>query len=192
MISRYVVPLVVLIGAAPAAAQSSAPGAERRIAVIRDWYGDIQDSVALFVTREKPFDHPGGVGAIVTSHDAAGALRKMVLTFESDGSDTRAEYFFRDGELFFVHSRTETFPLWPDQDPADFGADEDRYYFDGDRLVRWLVTYHDEAMRPRVVPPAEHAERADLVLRRAQLLRRFVDDDRARDLFDFDPDGIAF
>ena len=134
----------------PTAAQ--AQDADARIQEIRELYGQVQAGLDSYATTRKEYVQPGGSGVVETWRED-GELRKLVWTFHGDGASRRTECFFHDGALFFAFERTETFPLWPDSDPDDFGPTERRFYFDGPRLVRFLERSHENEMVDESVPP---------------------------------------
>ncbi|MGD2135877.1 MAG: hypothetical protein PVF27_06940 [Gemmatimonadales bacterium] len=143
----------------------------------------MQGALDRYRGAERQYVIAGGSGTLVLYTDDD-AVRKLTVRFDGDGAGGVDEYFYWNDSLFFVFSRWETFPIWPDQDPDDFGPTEHRYYFQDGRLIRWLVRSHEEDMRRREVPPddARFAEEQRRILEQAAQWLGFARSDYA----DFD------
>jgi len=135
-----------------AAAQNVPATVESRIALIREHYASVQSRLDEFRQETTSYVEMPGGGEFSRWYDGD-ALRKLSVTFDADGFSARREFFFWDGLLFFVYTEDETFPIWPDQDPKDFGKTENRYYFDGDVLLRWLRSSFENEGRAETMSP---------------------------------------
>lgn len=98
---------------------------------------------------------PEGGEAIVRERGGAAVKISVVQAFETGRTTT--DYYLDAGRLYFVFDRRESYVAPLDADgPANNEKTEDRYYFEGGRLVRWIAT--GGAMRD--VASREAADRA--------------------------------
>ena len=162
---------------APAHAQAQRD-TEAWITEIRAAYGAVQSGLEGFQQAEKVYYFGDGEGLVTTFSDA-GAIRKIVVEFHRDGFSGLYEYFFAGDNLFFAFTKGETFQIWPDQDPSEFGVTENRYYFANEALIRWLQKPHTEGGRQREVPPsdADYSSEAAMVLEDAHKWRDYARSD---------------
>ena len=140
--------LLLSLASAPGGGQQA--DTQRRVQEIRTWYGETQGALDALQASDREYTTAGGEGHLTLYRDDT-APRKLVVQFDGDGLSWTREYFFRDGVLFFVFEHSETFPIWPDQPPEQFGVTEQRHYFADGNMIRWLVNDHREDMRQRAV-----------------------------------------
>ncbi len=82
---------------------------------------------------------PEGGEAIV--RERVGAVVKISAVQAFETGRTTTDFYLDAGRLYFVFDRRESYVAPLDGDgPANNEKTEDRYYFDGDRLVRWVDT----------------------------------------------------
>ena len=146
---------IVLVGAPSrieAQAGLTAAEVEAAIGGIRADFAEVTSALDDLELAQKTYFNPGGNGTVSTWRDASG-VRKMAVEFHGDGASGLREYFFVDGELFFVFDGWETFQIWPDQPPDEFGETQNRFYIQDGAIVRWLRQAFDEERGQRQMPP---------------------------------------
>ena len=96
------------------------------------------------------------------------ALRKLVATYLGESGKASEEYYFWDGQLFFVFRTDSTYD-------KPFGTvvrtDENRYYFANARMIRWIDESNDQG---RQLEPLDvgHTHRHATRYQRAALAER--------------------
>jgi hypothetical protein len=101
---------------------------------IRKKFYQINNAISQYrkVDVELEEDDPGSL----TGYFHGSALRKIVYQTGDNMHTELAEYYFWNNQLFFAFVKIETTPV-PGNDWKD---SEDRFYFHGGRLYRWLDT----------------------------------------------------
>lgn len=70
-----------------------------------------------------------------------GVIKKAVVRFDGDRQDLISEYYFKNDSLFFVFKTRIDYkkPKWSDDfNKLDKDIFENRFYFDGNRLLKWI------------------------------------------------------
>jgi hypothetical protein len=130
--------LFVLSGRASVAGQASAnnPQEKEPISPIRERYAAINKNLAKYrvVTKElSGFSTEGG--ELVAYFDGESVMKITATHFGETGRSLE-EFYYRDGKLFFVFHRRETY-----DEPLSGRVSktaEERFYFNDGRLIRWL------------------------------------------------------
>lgn len=140
--------LGLLLAAVPLAGQADA---ERAMQQIRADYQAIQTASAAWDSVTKAWVSAGGEGRVARWTAPDGRFSKVAVRFDGDGASWFREYYFRHDSLFFAFDRWERYP-----DAAPVDATENRYYFAGGALVRWLARMAADG--PNVPQDPEDAE----------------------------------
>lgn len=161
----------------PASLAAQAPDPQRvrsRVQAIREMYSTVQSALDGLELQQKEYYEMGGDGTVLVWR-RDGAPVKLAVEFNGDGAGGLTEYFFHDGELFFVFFRWETFQIWPDQTPDDYGVTEYRYYFDGTEIVRILEKSYENDNRQVERPwDEEFSVEAAFLLSEAEMWLEFA------------------
>lgn len=115
---------------------ADAAAINRQIEVIRQRYAEVERG--LRQSRQVKRDLPGesAEGGELTGYFKKSSLRKLAAQFYGESGKAREEYYFWDGQLFFV-LRTESHYTKPLSGVVKRKTEE-RFYFADTRLIRWL------------------------------------------------------
>ncbi|MCY1636497.1 hypothetical protein [Marinifilum sp. D737] len=70
-----------------------------------------------------------------------GEIKKAVVNFNGDRQDLISEYYYKNNSLFFVFKTQIDYknPKWSDDfNGADKKVLENRFYFNGEKLIKWI------------------------------------------------------
>lgn len=139
---------------------TEAPSTPDIIAEIRENFTKINNAEDNYRTIEKEIlgKSAEGGNAVYYIDDEGYGLAKIVATYFGETGKSIVEYYYHEGELFFVFNQKYKYnrPIIYDEEmAAEFGDDEvfdiskstiteDRYYFDKDELIRWLDNDKEE------------------------------------------------
>jgi hypothetical protein len=130
--------LFVLSGRAGLAHPASAnnPQAKEAISSIRERYAAINKNLAKYrVVKKELLGFSTEGGELVAYIDGASVV-KIAATHQGETGRSLEEFYYRDGELIFVFHRRDTYDE-PMSGKVSKTAEE-RFYFAGGRLIRWL------------------------------------------------------
>lgn len=125
--------MLALLLSASAEAQ---PSVDEKIKTIRQRFAAVERE--LKQCRQVKRDLPGesAEGGELTGYFRRDSLRKLAAQFYGESGQALEEYYFWDGQLFFV-LRTEARYTKPLSGVVK-SKTEERFYFDGDRLIQSL------------------------------------------------------
>jgi hypothetical protein len=123
--------------------------AEQSINAIRQQYTAINKRVGKYRKVKKRLSGFALEGGELTAYFQGPAIMKIVAMHYGEGGRTLEEYYYRDGKLIFVFEKVFQYdrPL----SGKIVSTVENRFYYDDDKLIRWL----DEKGQPATVD-AEH------------------------------------
>ena len=169
----FVVSLFAVSGLADVSGPASANGTQEKdsISSIRARYAAINKNLARYRVVKKELSGFSTEGGELVAYFDGPSVVKMAATHLGETGRSVEEFYYRDGKLFFVFRRRETYDE-PMSGKVSKTA-EDRFYFDDGRLIRWLDP------RGRAVAPGrgEYREAQALYLDSSQ---RFVEGARSQ------------
>ncbi|MDQ5844543.1 MAG: hypothetical protein M3539_04535 [Acidobacteriota bacterium] len=127
----------------------ASPQTEGSINAIRQQYAAINKRLGKYRRVKKRLSGFSLEGGELTAYFQGPAIMKIVAMHYGEGGRTLEEYYYRDGKLIFVFEKVFQYdrPL----SGKVVSTIETRFYYDNDKLIRWL----DEKGLPAVVD-AEH------------------------------------
>lgn len=134
----FVVSLVALSGPAGVAGQASANNHQEKesISSIRERYAAVNKNLSKYRVVKKELSGFSTEGGELVAYFDGAAVVKMAATHLGETGRSLEEFYYRDGELVFVFYRRETYDT-PMSGRVSKTAEE-RFYFAGGRLIRWL------------------------------------------------------
>lgn len=146
---------------------------EEKLKAIRQRYAEVQRD--LKQCRQVKRDLPGesAEGGNLTGYFQDSSLRKLAAQFYGESGKALEEYYFWDGQLFFV-LRTESHYTKPLSGVVKRKT-EDRFYFDHGKLIQWL----GPAKKPVTLGP-EAEERGSELLAQARRFSARIEDRGSR------------
>ncbi len=115
-------------------AQLSFVQAQADTAKQRKLYAEINDELGSYKQETTEFDEEHAHIAL-SGWSNAGELRKIVATVSNEHGTGSEEYYLQDGRALFVYSVYTTENINTGKVVARV---ENRYYFDGDRMIKWI------------------------------------------------------
>lgn len=109
---------------------------EVKIKAIQQRYAKVERELKQCQQVKRDLSGESAEGGELTGYFRKGALRKLAAQFYGETGKAREEYYFWDDQLFFV-LRTESRYTEPLSGVAK-SKTEERFYFDGDRLIQSL------------------------------------------------------
>ena len=148
------------------AAAAAAPQNEALIATIRSRFATINQNLGRYRKVRKDLEGESAEGGTLVAHLDGKSVRKVVATHYGETGRAIEEYYYWDDQLIFV-LRKEFHYTRPLSGKVRSIA-ENRFYFDGGRLIRWLD------QKRKTVRPEEtgYGEQQEQLLNDA---RRFAD-----------------
>lgn len=167
-----VVSLFALSGPSSAAGQASAnnPQEKESITSIRERYAAVNKNLAKYRVVKKELSGFSTEGGELVAYFDGASVVKMAATHLGETGRSSEEFYYRDGELVFVFQRRETYDA--PMSGRVLKKAEERLYFAGGRLIRWLDS------RGRAVAPAR-GEYREAQARHLDSSRRFVEGARS-------------
>lgn len=126
---------------------------EKRVKEIRKWYGEIENEKTLAALEHRQFSYECYDDPDLGEFEfflKDGEVVKMVWSHGYEHGAEQYSFYFHDKELFFCFLETGGWTFDPEDENAENTIDyfeEDRYYFQGDKLVRCLHKEWEEKSR---------------------------------------------
>lgn len=111
-------------------------GEDAAISAIRGWYAAVNRATAKYRVVKKELSGFSTEGGELAAYFDGGAVVKITATHFGETGRSFEEFYYRDGKLFFVFHRRETYDV-PLSGRVSKTAEE-RFYFNDGRLIRWL------------------------------------------------------
>jgi hypothetical protein len=112
---------------------------------IRQRYATINQRVARYKKVRKELSGYSAEGGQLIAYFDGPAIVKIAATYYGEGGRADEEYYYQDGKLIFVYRKDSTYsrPL----SGKVIRRTENRFYFQNDRLVKWLDENGKEVSR---------------------------------------------
>ena len=133
-----IVALFALSVPAGVAGQAAAnnPQEKESISSIRERYAAVNKNLAKYRVVKKELSGFSAEGGELVAYFEGSSVVKLAATHLGETGRSSEEFYYRDGELIFVFYRRETYDA-PMSGKVSKTAEE-RFYFSGGRLIRWL------------------------------------------------------
>ncbi|HEX8096459.1 MAG TPA: hypothetical protein VF507_00425 [Pyrinomonadaceae bacterium] len=112
------------------------PKADDEIDAIRAHYATINKGVARYRKVKKDLSGYSTEGGTLEAYFDGASVKKIVATFYGEGGKAVEEYYYWDDQLIFVYRKESRYSA-PSSGKV-VSATEDRFYFNGGRLIRWV------------------------------------------------------
>jgi hypothetical protein len=123
----------------PTQAHGAKPeGEEAIIEEIRAKFKETNDALASFRKVEKEVAPEDQTGGKLEAYYKGDELRKLVVTIYSEYAPETDEFYVSNGSVFFMFAQKKIYPAIDAKAPSM--VEENRYYFSGKKLIRWLDT----------------------------------------------------
>ncbi|WPL16399.1 hypothetical protein Thiowin_01353 [Thiorhodovibrio winogradskyi] len=186
VLARYIGPKATTVGLIKQSTLQATQPANRKLGIpfIRGEYQSIREALPRLATEQADIlDLSTEGGEAKAFRDPDGRIRLIELELYFDTGMTREEFYFSEGFLIFVLRARHQYnaPFYLGQQEADamdleaFDAEktsitEDRFYFQHDRMIRWL----DDDRNVMVAESSSFKDNArDLQQRAHDLMSRF-------------------
>jgi len=120
----------------PRPIEGADPALDGKINAIRQRYAKVERELKQCRQVKRDLSGESAEGGELTGYYRRDSLRKLVAQFYGETGKAREEYYFWDGQLFFV-LRTESRYTKPLSGVVK-SKTEERFYFDGGRLIQSL------------------------------------------------------
>ena len=120
----------------PRAVDGADASIEAKLRAIRQRYAKIERELKQCRQVKRELSGESAEGGELTGYFRGRSLRKLVGQFYGETGQAREEYYFWDGQLFFV-LRTESDYTKPLSGVVK-SKTEERFYFDDDRLIHLI------------------------------------------------------
>lgn len=133
---------------------------EKRVQQIRKWYGEIENKENIAGMDHRHFSYECYDDPDVGEFDfylKDGKVVKLVWSHGYEHHFEQFSFYFHDKELFFCFKESGGWTFDPEDENAENTIDffeEDRFYFEGDKLVRCLHKEWQEKSRLESNPSA--------------------------------------
>jgi hypothetical protein len=115
---------------------------DEQVKTIRSRYDAVEKDLSRCKQVKRDLPDESTEGGELTAYFSDQSLRKLAAKFYGETGQSREEYYFWDDRLFFVMRVQSRYDKM-------FGKvvskKEERFYFAGDALIRWLDTLKKEA-----------------------------------------------
>lgn len=134
----FVVSLFALSGPSSVAGQASANNQQEKesITSIRERYAAVNKNLSKYRVVKKELSGFSTEGGELVAYFDGASVVKMAATYFGEMGRSLEEFYYRGGELVFVFQRRETYDA-PMSGKVSKKVEE-RFYFAGGRLIRWL------------------------------------------------------
>lgn len=114
---------------------------EKEIAAIRAEVAAINLGAAKYSKTTKDVEGVALEGTEATYFRSAEKLRKITAKMYGETYNATGEFYYRDGKLIFAFIKRNQYDaqIGMDEPPKVVRAEERRFYFDGDKLIRLLI-----------------------------------------------------
>ena len=109
---------------------------EQQIKAIRQRYAEVERELKQCRRVKRDLPDESAEGGELTGYFKETSLRKLAARFYGESGQALEEYYFWEGQLFFV-LRTESRYTRPLSGVVK-SKTEERFYFDNAKLLRWL------------------------------------------------------
>ena len=150
----YIIVSLIFLITVPLYSQNS----EKELDQIRTWFREVNSNVSHYSKAEFPeisiskdlnpdqFSIEGAKiyrfeKANMTKFFDGGLLVKLVVEISGDREELISEYYFKEGNLFFVDKVFTVYhrPKWHDEfDESEKSISKNRFYFKDNQLIRWV------------------------------------------------------
>lgn len=120
----------------PRLIEGADPALDGKIKAIRQRYAKVERELKQCRQVKRELSGESAEGGELTGYFQRDSLRKLVGQFYGETGQAREEYYFWDGQLFFV-LRTESRYTKPLSGVVK-NKTEERFYFDEGTLIQWL------------------------------------------------------
>ena len=129
--------LLVLSGRPGVAGPASADNPQKEsVSSIRERYAAVNKNLAKYRVVKKELSGFSTEGGELAAYFDGASVVKIVANHQGETGRSLEEFYYRGGELIFVFYRRETYDA-PMSGRVSKTAEE-RFYFAGGRLIRWL------------------------------------------------------
>lgn len=128
--------LVVCLLAAVGSLRAADPGVEGKVTSIRAKYAEIERELKDCRQVKRDLPDESAEGGELTAYFKGAILRKLSARFFGETGKALEEYYFVENELIFV-LRVDTRYTKPNSGVVR-NKTEQRFYFAGGKLIRWL------------------------------------------------------
>ena len=145
---------LIFVTALPVFSQNS----EKELEQVRQWFSEVNENISQYRKVEyadlkvyndiDPIRHSVEAETIyrlatadMTKFTKDQQLVKIVLNFDGDREDLTSEYYFKDGNLFFVDKAKTIYhrPKWDENfKESEKSVAKNRFYIKNNRLIRWI------------------------------------------------------
>lgn len=162
LVTMVTVSLMVLTGSAQissTAGPSAKDSTELIILKIRKEYAGINADSKKYHIVLKDIYGLSTEGGEVKSYYNGNELKKSVLTLYGEMGKSVKEYYFADKQVFFCYERHAEYdkPI-TQKDKRIKKVEENRYYFNKEKLIRWVGASGE------IVPSVQYTEQAQMLL----------------------------
>lgn len=150
----YIIVSLIFLITVPLYSQNS----EKELDQIRTWFSEVNSNVSHYSKAEFPeisiskdlnpdqFSMEGAKiyrfeKANMTKFFDGGLLVKLVVEISGVREELISEYYFKEGNLFFVDKVLTVYhrPKWHDEfDESEKSISKNRFYFKDNQLIRWV------------------------------------------------------
>lgn len=109
------------------------------ISNIRKQFLKINSQINQYDKVEKEILGESAEGGMIMGYYDKGNLKKISVAFYGETGKTLSDFYINDGTLFFLFKQTFNYnkPIYIEDSKVN-SIEEDRYYFDNDKLIEWL------------------------------------------------------
>lgn len=115
-------------------------GMDQPIKIINEQYAKINSKIATYNKVVRDVYDESSEGAVLIVYYDDKNLKKIVGSYFGESGKSNVEYYFGDGNFFFVFSRQFLYkkPLSMDHSGRIKNTEVDRYYFSNGELIKWI------------------------------------------------------
>jgi hypothetical protein len=113
---------------------------EEIIKNIRERFTTITSFLESYETIEKDIEGESTEGGYMKAYHVDGEIVMLHCAFYGESGNLKEDYYYDNGKLFFVYTIAEKYNLPAYMEDAKVETvEENRYYINDDKLIRWLV-----------------------------------------------------
>ena len=112
---------------------------EEIISDIREKFGAINYNINSYSVVKKPLMDKSTEGGEIQAFFKGEELKKVIVTYYFEMGKLIEEYYFWETNLFFIFKQEHSYnmPMYMEGSEVE-SVSEYRFYFDSDKLIRWL------------------------------------------------------